>query len=103
MKKLFFDEFSEDGDDNHGFITQCASMMLAVVVFALCGCSTVIVNVGDKAIEAANGCTTNAVVSESFTGTNSTSVVNGSASILITVNMNAAKDISPNTTIPLTE
>ena len=66
------------------------------------GCSTINVNIGDEAIRRASKCSTNAVVSATNVCTNGSETVVGSASILVNINMNAAKDIKPDSNLSLT-
>jgi hypothetical protein len=78
-----------------------ACIALAAVVAA--GCSTITVNIGDRAIEAASAAGTNAVASAQCRTTNSVQRTSGAATILVQVNMNAAKDIKPDSTLSLTK
>jgi hypothetical protein len=78
--------------------------LLSLFSGLLAGCSTITVNLGDESIRQAAGCGTNAVSEASCDlGTNGTQRAAGSASILIQINMNAQKDIKPDSTLTLTQ
>lgn len=76
---------------------------VALFVALAAGCSSITVNIGDRAIEAAAASGTNAVASAECRMTNSVQRASGSASILVQIHMNSAKDIKPDSTLSLTK
>lgn len=79
------------------------SIVVAVFGTLLVGCSTIVVNIGDKAIEqyCSKKGQTNAVLRSESVGTNFVVKTEAQATLIVNINMNATKDVSPDSKLSL--